>query len=161
MKAIITAFAIAATMIVCAPAYAANCADVAVLSSGNPFTTISLASGAVSADEMNVDAFDYATIHIDLVDADDLITNLQWSFTVTDEPGGQDRVYDDCTTVSPTMTCNGQLLINRDPQARGKNWAMPFPTKYEWVTLTFTPTGHGAGDTLTVKIRGCYEHGNR
>lgn len=147
----------AAAMLLTAQAQAATCGDVLVTTSSAEFADISIASGAVAADEIGADKWDYATIHFDLTDADNSVTSLQWSYTISDAAGGTVRLYPDCTSVSPTMTCNGQLVINYDPRTpNSKSWAMPFPTKFEWMVPTFTPTGHGAGDTLSVKIRGCW-----
>ena len=149
-------------MLIATHAQAATCGTTQLLTAGGAaFTDIDISSGAVTATELGVDKWDYATIHFDLTDANNSVTNLRWSFTVSDASGGTQRVYDDCSTTSPTMTCNGQLVIDRDPQTKGKNWAMPFPTQAEWMTLTFTPTGHDAGDELSVKIRGCWAGVNR
>lgn len=132
-----------------APAYAAEC-----VAFNTSFTAEDISGGVVTTDAIGVAAFAQLILRADLTDANNGVTNLQFSFTESGTSGGTFRnVGGDCLGRNP-LVC-APLKINWNPSSNGKNFALPIPGGMQWIKIAVTPTGHGAGDTLALAMLGC------
>ena len=128
----------------------------------------SIASGAVTTAEINMVPGGslpssttpnptYLKLGVDLTDASDGVSNLQFTFTAAETTGGTFRKNPLCADSAPTLTC-GAVDLNWDPQTHGKNfWLKPIDWGFPYGKITVTPTGHGAGDAVVLTVYGCRE----
>ena len=134
-----------------------ECVDIAVKTAGGAaFTAVDISGGAVTTGEIAVAPHVEVLLRVDLVDASDGVSNLQFTINELPSAGGTSRkLWGDCSGTNP-LTCK-ILKINVDPRnaAEGKNGTIPLPVNFRRMTITATPTGHGAGDTLSLDILGC------
>lgn len=144
-----------------------TCRTVSVTVSSAAFTTVDISGGAVSSDAFpastslasgaTVPRFTYLMIKVTLTDANDSISNVRLTTTAAETSTGTFGATPLCIDVAPGLTC-GSRYVDWDPQTHGKTfWIKPWDWGYLYGKLTLTPTGHGAGDTATVVIKGCWE----
>jgi hypothetical protein len=143
-----------------------SCRLIPILSSGAAFTTVDISGGAITSDAFpaantrtSYDAprFSYLKVSVDIVDADNGISNVRLTFTESETRGGKYRVTPLCINAAPVLTC-GFVAIDWDPQTYGKSWTIkPIDWGFLYGKITLTPTGHGASDTATLTVYGCTE----
>lgn len=93
---------------------------------------------------------------IELTDADNGISNVQSEFTAAETSGGTFGKVPLCADAAPTLTC-GAVDLDWDPTTHGKTfWLYPIPWGWPYGKITFTTTGHGAGDEIDATIYGCW-----
>ena len=126
-----------------------------------------ISGGAITTDQFPVaetragykyPRFSYLMLRVDLVDADNGVSNLVFTFTESEADAGTFRnAVPLCVNSAPTLTCGG-LSMEWDPQTYGKSFTLnPINWGYLFGKITVTPTGHGAADTVAIGIYGCTE----
>lgn len=137
-------------------AHARQCVTLPIFdSSGGAFTTEDISGGAVTSGASGTRSFNMIKLSVDLTDADNGVSKLDFTFQESDSTTGTFRKVPHCSLSGTTWTC-GEKSIEWDPSTHGKNFTISFPWMYEALKFTVTPTGHGASDTVTVTARGCW-----
>jgi hypothetical protein len=158
LKPIILAATVIAVSAICqSVASAQECSRVAIFKTDGvtAFTTVDISGGAVSTAAFDVSGFKYVVVEADIVDADNGVSNMRLTMTESQTSGGTFRTVPDCEKSATALACES-LKIDWDPSADGKSYVLAIPVRYQWLKMTQTPTGHGASDTLTLGLRGCY-----
>ena len=133
-----------------------ECFAIKVLQSdGTVFTDIDISGGAVTSGAHNFDRLRQLEIGADVTDAGGGITNVRFTFASALTAVGTYRKIPYCKAASPVLTC-GPFAVDWNPAVDGKNFIVTFPIVYKHTKITATPTGHGAGDKLSLVMRGCY-----
>jgi len=155
MRKAITVFltAIFITVFLPGDAHARTCVALTSPTFGIGFTA-SIAAGAVTTNATQVSTANHIIVEIDLTDADNSVTNIRATWLVGDTSLTAARAVPECSVVAPVLTCEPRAL-DWDPTVGGKNWVLPLSFAYEFTELTFTPTGHGAGDVIEIHLRRC------
>ena len=117
---------------------------------------VDISAGAQTGAAQLISGFNDLVLELDLTDASDGITNIRITYTVSDLVAGQTRAFSECSVAAPVLTCAIRAL-DWDPRNAqgGKNWVLPIAVTYEWMIITATPTGNGAGDRITIDSRIC------
>lgn len=130
------------------------------------FSAVDLSGGATTTAQFptaptvstrSIPIWSYLKVSLDLTDANSSVSNLRVTPTSSNADGGTFRKLPLCVDAAPSLTC-GAVYLDWDPQTHGKSWWLkPIDWGYDYGKLTLTPTGHGAGDTVTVTVYGCWE----
>lgn len=120
----------------------------------DPLSAADISGGAVTSTVFPIASVRQLDLGIDVTDANNGITKIELSFTVAHASDGTYRKVPDCTLGATSYSCV-PLKIDWDPKTDGKNYEATLPVAYAWMKITATPTGHGAGDDITVAVRGC------
>lgn len=135
-----------------------RCQNITVrTAAGAAFIDQDISGGAVTTGEIPLSPYAEFTLNVDLTDASDTVTNLRFTIKLLSATGGTERnLWGDCSGFNP-LVCK-ILKFDVDPRnaAEGKNGSIPIPTAYQLAKITVTPTGHGAGDAVSLTGVGCY-----
>ena len=137
---------------------ARSCGDVPIVQSdGTAFTGVDISGGAVTTGEFDTNGVSQIKWKATITDADNLVTNVRLTFTESDDLAGTHSVIGQCVTGATTgeLDCDS-LKINWDPTSGGKIYSLSIPWNAKHTKITVTPTGHGAGDEVTLTAQGCW-----
>ena len=99
----------------------------------------------------------YLKLLMQLTDANNGVTKLAVSLVASETTGGTFGDVDLCSQSGVVLTC-GDVSLERNPVTYGKTyWVKPLDWGYPFGKVVVTPTGHGAGDTITGTLYGCSE----
>lgn len=120
------------------------------------FTTEDISGGAVTqSGTVNVNNYKDIIFDVDLVDADNGVSNLDITWTSSATAAGQQRTRGGCSASGATLTC-APLTLKWDPVTNSsKNYSLQAPIDHAHMQITVTPTGHGASDTVSMEVRLC------
>lgn len=137
-----------------ARAVTGTCEPVAIKTTGGAaFTNVDISGGAVTTGILPVSWAANLLLRPSVTDADNTVTNVRFTLREyeSNAAAAQARTVIDCDKAAGVWTCN-RLAIDWNPTTagNGKHWTVPIPLAYKYVDVTATPTGHGAGDTLSL-----------
>ncbi len=136
---------------------------------GTVFSATSIAAGAVTSSQFDTRSGahglgggmtllpSHIKLRVLLTDANDGVSNLRFTFGEAETTGATVSTVPVCDEVGGVFTClQAKLDWNPQTSGNGKRFTLyPLAWQYPFGTVTVTPTGHGAGDTITVDMYGC------
>ena len=112
------------------------------------------AGGTFTSDAVTINGAHQVHINFSLTDANDSVTASATTIEHSSNSSfGIAFVLGGCSG-SPSATC-GVRTLNWDPSTHGKIYTIPWPVAHQAMRIKYTPTGAGAGDTLTSSIVIC------
>ena len=150
--------AVALLLALSAPAAAvAACQPIPITTDGSAaFSAVSIASGAVTTAGFPINPYTQIVIRATVTDASDGVTNIRYKITESATYAGTYGPYCEATVSGGVYTCEWrQLDWNHTDAQEGKEARIELPATGRFWKITATPTGHGAGDTITITAEGC------